>query len=105
MTNDIEQFFMYLFAILISSLVKHCSYLLLIFFFLMYLFVAALGLCCCSRAFSSCCKGATLHCGARVPHCSGFSGFQARVLRTWTFVVVAHGLNCPVVCGILSKEG
>ena len=40
------------------------------FFNFIYLFLAVLGLRCCSRAFSSCGEGgATLHCGAWASHC------------------------------------
>ena len=41
--------------------------------------LAALGLCCCRRAFSSCReRGLLSSCGARASHCSGFS-----CCRTW----------------------
>ena len=55
------------------------------FIYFIYLFLAALGLCCCVR-------GATLHCGERASHCSGFSCFGAWALGVWASVVVAHGL-------------
>ena len=43
-------------------------------FILFIYFLAALGLCCCARAFSSCGeRGATLHCSVRASHCGGFS--------------------------------
>ena len=45
-----------------------------------YLFMAALGLRCCTRAFSSCGAGATLPCGARDSHCGGFSCLRALAL-------------------------
>ena len=48
-----------------------CSQALFFFFKFIYLFLAALGLCCCSRAFSE--WGATLRCGAQASHCGGFS--------------------------------
>ena len=51
------------------------------------LFMALLGLCCCSRAFSSC--------GAQASHWSGFSSRRAQAPGTWALVVVAHALsNC-----------
>ena len=57
-----------------------------IFFF----FLAALGLCCCMRAFSSCREwGVTLRCGARASHCGGFSCFGAQALGTRASVAVA----------------
>ena len=57
-----------------------------------YLFLAALGLHCCVRAFSSWRQaGAALCCGARASHCSG-----ARAS-----VVVARG---PSSCGLRALE-
>ena len=51
---------------------------------LFYLFLAALGLCCCAWAFSSC--------GVRASHCSGFSCCGAQALGVRASVVVARGL-------------
>ena len=45
--------------------------------------------------------GATLGCGARAPHCSGFSCCGARVLGAWASVVVVHGLSS---CGSRALE-
>ena len=61
------------------------------FFFLIY-FLAALGLRCCARAFSSCDErgGATLRCSARASHRSGFSPCRARALGAWASVVPRH---------------
>ena len=70
---------------------------ILIFFFLFLknlfiLFLAALGLCCCIQASSSCGEtGATLPCGARASHCGGSSCCGARALGAWASVVVARG--------------
>ena len=59
-----------------------------------YLFLAALGLCWCTWAFSSCSEwGATPHCGAWASHCSGFSCCGARALGMRASVVVAHRLS------------
>ena len=86
-------------------------------FLFIFLFLAALGLCCCPRAFSSCGAGAPLCCGARASHCSGFSccraqalGMQASVvaargLQSAGSVVVAHGLSCSTACGIFPDQG
>ena len=100
----------------------YCSFLFLLF---MYLFLAALGLHCCTQAFSSCGKqGATLCCGKGASLCSGFScgafmGFhrcssQAPECRLSSFdfqaleqasVVVAQRLSCPEACGIFLDQG
>ena len=45
--------------------------------------------------------GATLHCGARVSHCRGFSCCGARAVGTRASVVVAHGLSS---CGLQALE-
>ena len=47
--------------------------------FLKKLFLPVLHLRCCEQAFSSCCAGASL--------------------------IVAHGLNCPTICGISPDQG
>ena len=73
-----------------------------IIYLFIYLFLAALGLRCCARAFSSCGEqGATLCCGARASHCGGFSCCGAGALGTWASVVVAHGLSS---CGSRALE-
>ena len=45
--------------------------------------------------------GATLHCGARASHCSGFSRCRARALGAQASVVVACGLSS---CGSRALE-
>ena len=51
--------------------------------------MAALGLHCCVRAFSSCGEpGATHRCGAWASHCGGFSCCGAWALDAWASVVV-----------------
>ena len=45
--------------------------------------------------------GATLHCGAQVPHCGGFSCCGAQALGTRASVVVARGLSS---CGSQALE-
>ena len=57
------------------------------------LFLAALGLHCCTQAFSSC--------GVRASHCSGFSCCGARALGARASVVVARGLSS---CGSRALE-
>ena len=95
---------LWLHHIFICSLVDghlDCFYLFCCFFF----FFATLGLCCCSRPFSSCKKqGLPSSCSSRASHCSGLSCFRARVLGRVGFsncsrsVVAAHGLHCPWGC-------
>ena len=66
------------------------------FFFLIYfiyLFLSALGLLCCARAFSSCGERGLLGYGAQASHCRGFSPCGAQALGTRASVVVAHGLS------------
>ena len=56
--------------------------------------MAALGLRCCARAFSSCGEqGATLCCGARASYCGGFSCCGAQAVGAQVSAVVAHGLS------------
>ena len=42
--------------------------------------------------------GPTLHCGAQVSHCSGFSCCGAQALGAWPSVVVSCRLSFCVVC-------
>ena len=58
-----------------------------------YLFLAALGLRCCARAFSGCGAWAALRCGAQASHCGGFSCCGTRALGAQASVVVARGLQ------------
>ena len=83
-----------------------------------YLFLAALGLCCCVRAFFSCGEqGLLSSCGAQASSCGAFSccrvwalGCQTPVvvaseLQSTGSVVVLHGLSCSVAHGILLDQG
>ena len=75
-----------------------CIYIyiyLFIYFWLHWVLVAARGL---SLVAVS---GATLRCGARASHCSGFSCCGARALGMRPSVVVAHGLSS---CGSRALE-
>ena len=79
-----------------------------IFFFKKYLFIlfilflGALGLHCCMRAFLQLRRvGATLPCGARASHCSGFSCCGARALGAQAAVVAARVLGS---CGSRALE-
>ena len=67
--------------------------------------MAALGLHCCTRAFSSCGQQGLLFiviCGLLTVVAS-----LAAAPRPWSVgsVVVAHGLSYPEVCGIFPDEG
>ena len=71
-----------------------------------YLFVAALCLRCCTRAFSSFDEPGLLSgCGLRAAHCSGFSCFEAWALGVQASVVVQHGLSYPTACRIFLDQG
>ena len=72
------------------------------FYKFIYLFLAALGLCCYTRAFLYLwLAGATLQCGAWASQCSGFSCCGPQALGTWASVVVARGLS---ICGSWALE-
>ena len=67
---------------------------LFIYFFKFYLLLAALGLCCCTGAFSSWGeRGLLFAADARASHCGGFSCCGARALGAQASIVVAHGLS------------
>ena len=58
-----------------------------------YLFLAALGLCCCAWAFSSCGERGYSLLQVQASHCGGFSCCRAWALGARASVVVAHGLS------------
>ena len=67
------------------------------------LFLAALGLRCCSRAFSSGSKWVLLsRYGVQVSHRSGFSCCQAPARELWC---VGLGLPCSAACGVFPDQG
>ena len=75
-------------------------------FFIICLFLAALGFCCCTQAFSGCGEwGLLSSCGAQTSHCSGISCRGARALDEWALEAVAHSLSCPSACGIFPDQG
>ena len=85
---------------------EHDSSKLNSFLSFVHLFVAALCLCCCTRAFSSFDEPGLLStCGLRAAHCSGFSCFEAWPLGVQASVVVEHGLSYPAACGIFLDQG
>ena len=54
------------------------------------------------QAFTSCSRGReTLELWWQASQCGGFSCCRARALEHTGSAVVAHGLSCPLVCGIL----
>ena len=68
-----------------------------LFIFKFYLFLGALGLCCCAQAFSSC--------GMWTSPCGGFSSCLAWVLGCVASIVVAHRVSCPEAYGIFLDQG
>ena len=66
------------------------------------LFLAALGLCCCARAFLQMWRvGATICCGAQASHCRGFSCCRGRALGARASVFAARRLSS---CGSRALE-
>ena len=67
---------------------------------------AALGLCCCVQAFSSCSKqgySLVLVCGLLIVVASLVA--EHRPWHSQASVAVAHGLSCPTACGIFQDQG
>ena len=52
------------------------------------------------------CRCSLSGCGARAPDCMGSAvfGMRALSLRCMSSIAVAHGLSCPVACGILVPQ-
>ena len=72
---------------------------------LIYLFLAVLGLPCCTRAFSSWGEwGLPSGSGAQASDCSGFS-CGANALGLQGSAAVAHRFGCPEACGIFPDQG
>ena len=82
--------------------VHTCISFLKKFYLFIYLFLAALGLCCCAWAFSSCGELGLLCVAVHgASRCSGFSRCGAQALGVRTSVVVARGLSS---CGLWTLE-
>ena len=105
------------------------QYFILFFFnkfiYFIYLFLAALGLRCCVRAFSGCSEWGLLFVAVRellsavasfvAEHRLQARGLQqlwrtgsvvvVRGLQSTGSVVVAHGLSCSAACGIFPDQG
>ena len=69
------------------------------------LFLAALGLRCCARAFSSCGERGLLFVAVRGLLIVVASRCGSRALGAWASVVVARGLSCSAACGIFLDHG
>ena len=67
-----------------TALIIKCLHIFITVFFdnfIYHLFLAVLGLCCCTGFFSSCGKrGLLSSCGVLASHCGGFSCCRARAL-------------------------
>ena len=84
--------------------------LFLFFFFLkknlfIYLFLAALGLRCCARAFSSCGERGPLFVEVRGFLIAAVSLVAEHGLQSAGSVIVAHGLSCSAAYGIFPDQG
>ena len=75
-----------------------------IFFVYYYLFLAVLGLCCCTQAISSCGERGLLFVAVCGPLIAMASRCEARALGTWASVVVADRLRCSVACRIFLDQ-
>ena len=91
-----------------SLLIDTCFIWLIsfVFFFSIYLFLTALGPCCCKRDFLCLWQvGATIGCGVQASHCSGFFVATHGHLELVGSAAVAHRLSCSLACGNLPKPG
>ena len=70
-------------------------------FIYLFIYLAALGLCCCGQAFPGCGEWGPLCCGAWASHCGGLSRCGARALGMRASVAVARG---PSSCGSRAPE-
>ena len=60
------------------------------------LFLAALGLCCCTQAFPSCVRGLLILVASLV--------VEHRLQGVQASAVVVHGLSCCAACGVLLDQ-
>ena len=68
----------------------------------LFMYLAMLGLCCCTQAFPGCSRWrATLRCGVEA-HCCGFSCCGAQAPGVWALVDAASGLSSFDAWGSLS---
>ena len=95
-----------------DKLISFASWALVTYFLFnfIHLFLAALGLHCCLRAFSRCGERELLSSCAQAPRGGGFSCWQStcsgacRLQYECGFSGVAHGPSCPVACAVLPDE-
>ena len=70
----------------------------------LYIFLVALGLHCCTRAFSRCDEqGLLSSCSVHALHCGGFYCSEHGLLSIGSLLVV-HGLSCPTACGVFPHQ-
>ena len=71
-----------------------------------FIYLTALGLCCCAWAFSSCDEqGLLSSCDVWASHCSGFSCCRAQALEFPSWVVAEPGPSCPEACANFLDQG
>ena len=76
------------------------------FYLKLYSLLAALGLCCCMQAFSSCGKlGLLSSYGTQASHLLWFLLLWNLALRHTGSIVVVCGFSCPKACGIFPGQG
>jgi len=66
--------------------------------------LAALGLCCCAWAFSSCGEQGLSSSQWAGSHCGGFSCCKAQAVGCRDSVAVAHELDCSMACSIFPDQ-
>ena len=84
----------------------NCFFCFFLFYLFIYLFLVALGLHCCTRAFSSCSERGLLFAVVHrllIAVASLYCGAWALVAQA--SVVVAHGLSCSEARGIFRDQG
>ena len=79
--NNYSETYIWIFIICITACWKKSFFSIMIYYFI-YLFLAVLGLCCCTQAFLVAVSGATLHCSVWASYCSSLT-CGSHVLGTW----------------------
>ena len=79
---------------------------LVVFTFLFtHLFLAVLGLGCCTQGFSSCTSGASLPRSVGLLVAVASLAADCELWGVQASAVMAHGLSCRVACGIFLNQG